>query len=135
MKAIRIHEIGGIEKLSYEDIPIPSPDSGQVLVKIHSIGLNFIDVYFRTGLYPSPLPFTPGMEAAGTVESVGKGPSKFKPGDRVAYAGFMGAYAEYAAVNSEQLVRIPDGIDFDIAAAVHDRRLDAIDAPGPGHDM
>jgi len=118
MKAIRVHEVGGIEKLVYEDMPIPSPGSGQVLVKIDSIGLNFIDVYFRTGLYPTPLPFTPGMEAAGTVEAVGKGAAKFKPGDRVAYAGHMGAYAEYAAVNSAQLVKIPDGVDFETAAAV-----------------
>ena len=118
MKAIRVHEVGGIEKLVYEDMPIPSPDSGQVLVKIDSIGLNFIDVYFRTGLYPTPLPFTPGMEAAGTVEAAGKGAEKFKPGDRVAYAGSMGAYAEYAAVNSAQLVKIPDGVDLETAAAV-----------------
>lgn len=117
MKAIRVHETGGPEKLLYEEIPAPSPGPGQVLVKIRSIGLNFIDVYFRTGLYKAALPFTPGMEAAGTVESVGESVTAVKPGDRVAYAGIIGAYAEYSLVNASQLVPLPDDIDFQSAAA------------------
>ena len=118
MKAIRVHETGGPEKLLYEDVPLPSPAPGQALVKIHSIGLNFIDVYFRTGLYKSALPFTPGMEAAGTVESIGEGVAVVMPGDRVAYAGAIGAYAEYSLVNASQLVALPDEVDFASAAAV-----------------
>jgi NADPH2:quinone reductase len=117
MKAIRVHETGGTEKLVYEDISIPSPDPGQALVKIHSIGLNFIDVYFRSGLYKSPLPFVPGMEAAGAVDAIGDGVTGLKPADRVAYAGIIGAYAEYALVPAEKLIRIPDGINFETAAA------------------
>jgi NADPH:quinone reductase len=118
MKTIRVHETGGPEKLSYEDLPVPEPGTGQALVKIHSIGLNFIDVYFRTGLYKSPLPFTPGMEAAGTVEAVGEHVTVVKPGDRVAYAGVIGAYAEYARINAQQLVPLPGDVDFSSAAAV-----------------
>ncbi len=118
MKAIRIHETGGTEKLVYEDIPLPSPKPGQALVKIHAIGLNYIDVYYRTGLYKSPLPFIPGMEAAGIVEAVGENATEVKPGDRVAYAGIIGAYADYALVKSAQLVQLPDGLDFQMAAAV-----------------
>jgi NADPH2:quinone reductase len=87
-------------------------------VKTYAIGLNFIDVYFRTGLYKSPLPFIPGMEAAGVVDSVGRDVTSVKPGDRVAYAGSIGAYAEYAAINPEQLVPLPPEIDFQTAAAV-----------------
>lgn len=117
MKAIRVHETGGIEKLHYEDIPAPQPDSDQVLVKIHSIGLNFIDIYFRSGLYQSPLPFVPGMEAAGTVDRTGENVTDLKRGDRVAYAGIIGAYAEHALVPAQQLIRIPDAIDFETAAA------------------
>ncbi len=118
MKVIRIYETGGTDKLVYEDEAVPSPEGGQALVKIRAIGVNFIDVYFRTGLYSSPLPFILGMEAAGTVEDVGKGVAEVKPGDRVAYAGTMGAYAEYALVNAERLVVLPAGVDFPTAAAV-----------------
>jgi NADPH:quinone reductase len=117
MKAVRVNKTGGSEKLSYEDIPLPSPGPGQALVRIHAIGLNFIDVYFRKGLYKAALPFTPGMEAAGIVDSVGDGVDAVKPGDRVAYAGIMGAYAEYAAVNSEQLVQLPENVDFQTGTA------------------
>ncbi len=117
MKAVRVHKTGGPEQLSFEDTPIPSIGQGQALIKVHAIGLNFIDVYFRTGLYKAALPFTPGMEAAGIVEAVGDGVTAVKPGDRVAYAGAMGAYAEYAAVNSEQLVKVPAAVDFETAAA------------------
>jgi NADPH2:quinone reductase len=118
MKAIRVYEIGGPDKMVYDDIPLPSPGTGQALVKIHSIGLNFIDVYFRTGLYKSALPFTPGMEASGTVESIGDGVTLVSPGNRVAYAGVIGAYAEYALVNASHLVALPGDVDFPSAAAV-----------------
>ena len=118
MKAIRVYETGGPEKLVFEDQPVPSPGAGQALVKIHSIGLNFIDVYFRTGLYKSSLPFTPGMEAAGIVEATGDNVTAVQPGERVAYAGVLGAYAEYALVNATQLVPLPGDVDFSSAAAV-----------------
>lgn len=117
MKAIRVHETGGAEKLVYEDVPVPAPDRGQARVKIHAIGLNFIDIYFRAGLYKTALPFIPGMEAAGTVDTVGENVTAVRPGDRVAYAGTMGAYAPYSLVPASQLVQIPDGIDYRTAAA------------------
>jgi NADPH2:quinone reductase len=118
MKAIRVFETGGPEKLAYEDVPVPSPGPGEALVKIQAIGLNFIDIYFRTGLYKSPLPFTPGQEAAGIVETVGEGVETVKPGDRVVYAGTMGAYAECAIVSASKLVKMPDQASFEISAAV-----------------
>ncbi len=118
MKAVRVHETGGLEKLVYEDVPVPSPGQGQARVKIHAIGLNFIDIYFRTGLYKSPLPFTPGQEAVGVVDAAGEGITVVKPGDRVAYAGTLGAYAEYSLVDASKLVRLPDGLSFENAAAV-----------------
>jgi NADPH:quinone reductase len=118
MKAVRMHEPGGVDKLKWEEAPVQSPGPGQALVKIHSIGLNFIDIYFRTGLYKAPMPFIPGMEAAGTIEAVGENVSNLKAGDRVAYAGVAGAYAEYAIVNSWQLARLPDKLDFNTAAAL-----------------
>ena len=118
MKAVCVHETGGPEKLIYQDMPAPLPGPGQALVKIHSIGLNFIDVYFRKGLYKSNLPFVPGMEAAGIVEGLGDGVSGIKQGDRVAYAGTIGSYAEYVSVDSEKLVRLPDSLNYESASAV-----------------
>ena len=118
MKVIRVHETGGPEKMIYEDMPVPTPGPNQALVKVDAIGLNFIDVYFRTGLYKSPMPFIPGMEAAGVVEAIGTDATSVKPGDRVAYAGSIGAYAEYATVAQDQLVALPDALDFNTAAAV-----------------
>jgi len=118
MKAVRVHETGGPEKLVYEEVPKPSPGPNQALVKIHAIGLNFIDIYYRTGLYKAPPPLIPGAEAAGVVEAVSDDMTIVKPGDRVAYAGPLGAYAEYAVVNAWQLVNIPDSIDYKTAAAV-----------------
>ncbi len=118
MKAIRVHEIGGPEKLIYEEVPVPSPGPGEARVKIEAIGLNFIDVYFRTGLYKAALPFIPGTEAAGIVDTVGEGVTSVKPGQRVAYAGVMGAYASHSVVNESQLVMLPAGIDFQTAAAI-----------------
>jgi NADPH:quinone reductase len=117
MKAIRVHETGGIDTLIFEDVPVPSPGPGQVLIKIQAIGLNFIDVYFRTGLYKTPLPFIPGTEASGIVANIGQGVTTVKLGDRIVYAGTLGSYAEYALVNSGQLVTLPEGLDFQAAAA------------------
>ncbi len=117
MKAIRVHEVGGPEKLRYEDVPVPQPGPGQARVKVHAIGLNYIDIYFRTGLYKAQLPMIPGMEAAGVVDAVGSEVTGIAPGDRVAYAMNMGAYAEYAPVNAWQLVKLPTGVDFNTGAA------------------
>ncbi len=119
-KAIRVHAIGGPEVLRWEEAEPGSPKDGQVLVRQKAVGLNFIDVYFRTGLYPSPsIPFVLGMEAAGVVEAVGPGVSELKVGDRVAYgAGAMGAYAEARLVPADKLLRIPEGIEDQTAAAM-----------------
>jgi NADPH:quinone reductase len=117
MKAIRVNRMGGPEALEYVDVDTPKPGSGQALVRLEAIGVNFIDVYHRTGLYKMPLPFTPGSEAAGVVEAVGEGVTRVRKGDRVAYAMVPGAYAEYAAVPEEKLVVLPDGVDAKLAAA------------------
>ena len=117
MKAIRVHAAGGPEQLVLEEVPRPVPAEGQALVRIEAAGVNYIDVYHRTGLYPQALPFTPGSEAAGVVEEVGPGVTTVRPGDRVAYAMVIGAYAEYAAVPAEKLVPLPDGVDARTAAA------------------
>lgn len=118
MKAIRVQSPGGQDVLKYEEVSDPKPGPGQVLVKLHAIGVNFIDVYHRTGLYKLPLPFTPGMEGSGVVESVGTDVTEVQLGDRVAYAMAVGAYAELAVVPSRQLVKIPATMDFSSAAAV-----------------
>jgi NADPH:quinone reductase len=117
MKAVFVNEFGGIEKLHYGEVPKPEPAAGQALVAIRASGVNFIDIYYRTGLYKAEPPVVLGMEGAGVVEAVGEGVSEFKAGDRVAYAMARGAYAEYAAVPARQLVKIPDGVDFQAAAA------------------
>ncbi|MFQ5846621.1 MAG: quinone oxidoreductase [Candidatus Methylomirabilales bacterium] len=119
MKAIRVHEYGGPEALTLEELPIPHPGSGQALVKIEAAGLNFIDVYHRTGLYPAPLPRLMGVEGAGVVEAVGPEVTEVRVGDRVAYASTAapGAYAEYALIPSARLVIIPPGVDARAAAA------------------
>jgi NADPH2:quinone reductase len=117
MKAIRVQTPGGPEVLQYEEIPDPVPAEGQALVRIEAVGVNFIDVYHRTGLYKVPLPFTLGQEAAGTIESVGPGVSGVAVGNRVAYAGVMGTYAEKAVVPAERLVKIPDGLSARDGAA------------------
>ncbi len=119
MKAIRIHQNGGPEVLRFDDVPAPEPQAGEAVVKLHARGLNFIDVYFRKGVYKAPqFPFTPGMEAAGMVTAVGANVNEVKVGDRVAYAMVMGAYAEYASVPSSKLVKLPEGIDFNQGAAI-----------------
>src|SRR5260370_36865593 len=117
MKAIQVRQCGSPEALEVVDIPKPAPGPKQALVRIEASGVNFIDVYFRTGLYKADLPFTPGMEAAGVVEAVGPDVTEVRPGDRVAYAMSRGSYAEYAVVPSWQLVRVPDGTDLNSAAA------------------
>ena len=119
MKAVRIHSYGGPEVLKYEDAPVPKPAKGEAVVKIAAIGLNFIDIYFRTGLYKPPqLPFIPGSEAAGTVTEVGEGVTEVKAGDGVAYAMALGAYAEFAVVPAWRLVKLPDHMDFKAGAAI-----------------
>ncbi|HEV7906427.1 MAG TPA: quinone oxidoreductase [Pyrinomonadaceae bacterium] len=117
MKAIRVEEYGGADKLLYEDAEQPAPKSGEALVRVEAVGVNYIDIYHRTGLYQLPLPFTPGSEAAGTVEAVGADVNDIQAGDRVAYAMALGAYAEYACVPAARLVKIPDGIETQTAAA------------------
>jgi NADPH2:quinone reductase len=117
MRAIQVQKTGGPEALTLVDLPIPSPKPNEAIVKISAVGVNFIDVYFREGRYPSPLPFTDGQEAAGTVSEVGAEVKSLKPGDRVAYTGVLGSYAEYAAVPADRLVKVPDGITDQQAAA------------------
>ena len=117
MKAIRVHSPGGPEALRYEDMPQPSPAAGQVLVKVDAAGVNYIDVYQRTGLYKVATPFTLGQEAAGVVRAVGPGVTDPKPGDRVAYTSILGAYAEYAVVPADRVVVLPDGVTTRQAAA------------------
>lgn len=118
MKAIRVHAPGGPEVLRFEDVPAPVPTEGQAVVRIEAVGVNFIDVYHRTGLYKVPsLPFTLGQEAAGTVEAVGPSVTGIAVGDRVAYTGVMGSYAEKAAVAADRLVRLPEGLSARDGAA------------------
>ncbi|MCZ6873086.1 MAG: quinone oxidoreductase [bacterium] len=117
MKAVRIHQFGGPEAMQYEDVPTPMPAEDQVLVKLAAAGLNYIDVYQRTGLYPNNLPYTLGLEASGSVVGVGPAVTAFKEGDRVAYTGVSGAYAEYSLVPSDRLVKMPDGVDVKTGAA------------------
>jgi NADPH2:quinone reductase len=117
MKAIHVNEPGGPENMQLVDVATPAPGPNQALIRIAASGVNFIDVYFRTGLYKAELPVTLGSEAAGTVEAVGPGVTLVAPGDRVAYAMVRGSYADYAVVAEKQLVKIPDTVDFEAAAA------------------
>jgi len=117
MKAIRAHASGGPEVMRVEDVPQPVPARGQALVRIEAAGINFIDVYQRKGAYQIPLPFTLGQEAAGTVVGVGADVGDLRAGDRVAYTGVQGAYAEYAAVPAERLVPLPEGVSTRQGAA------------------
>ena len=105
--AIRVHEAGGPDVLQWEEVEVGEPGPGQVRLRQHAVGLNYIDVYHRTGLYPQSLPFTPGTEGAGTVEAVGEGVG-LKVGDRVAYAGPIGGYAEERLIDDDRLVKLPD---------------------------
>jgi NADPH2:quinone reductase len=118
-KAIRIHTHGGPEVMRWEDVPTAEPGPGEALVRHAAVGLNYIDVYFRTGLYKTPLPAILGMEAAGTVAALGEGVSDLAVGDRVAYAtGPIGAYATERVIAADRLVKLPDGIDFQTAAGM-----------------
>ncbi len=117
--AIRIHQTGGPEVLCWEEVDVPAPAAGEATVRHQAVGLNFIDTYHRTGLYPLPLPAGIGLEGAGVVEAVGAGVSEVKVGDRVAYAGGpVGAYAEVRNIPAHRLLKLPDGIAFNTAAAM-----------------
>jgi NADPH2:quinone reductase len=116
--AIRIHEAGGPEVLKWEEVDVGDPGPGQVKIRQEAAGLNFIDVYHRTGLYPQELPFTPGVEGAGVVEAVGANVTNVKQGDRVAYAGPIGGYAEERLIDAERLVKLPDNISCEQAAGM-----------------
>jgi len=117
MRAIQVFQTGGPEVLTLVDAPIPTPKPNEALVEIKASGVNFIDVYFREGRYPAPLPFINGQEAAGIVKEVGAEASGVNVGDRVAYTSSLGSYAEYAAVPAARLVKIPDALSFEQAAA------------------
>jgi len=117
MQAIQVSQIGGPEVLMPAEVPAPTPKPNEALVQIKAAGVNFIDVYFREGRYPTPLPFVNGQEAAGVVTAVGSEVTTIKPGDRVAYTGAFGSYAEYAAVPASRLVKVPDELDFEQAAS------------------
>ncbi len=118
MKAVQIFEYGGPEVMQYREADVPQPKAGEALVRIKAVGVNFIDVYHRTGRYPGNLPFTPGMEGAGVVEAVGPEVTEVKPGDRVAYAMQPGSYGEYTIVPAAKLVPVPGNVDDQAAAAV-----------------
>jgi NADPH2:quinone reductase len=117
MKAIQISRTGGPEALELVDRPIPQPGPGQVRIRHEAIGVNFIDTYHRSGLYPVKLPSGLGQEGAGVIDVLGEGVDEFKPGDRVAYTGQMGAYAEFHLVPAARVVRLPDGVSAETAAA------------------
>jgi len=116
--AIRIHKTGGPEALQWEELDVGDPGPGQVRLRQEAAGLNFIDVYHRTGLYPQQVPFTPGVEGAGVVEAVGDGVANVKKGDRVAYAGPLGGYAEERLIDADRVVKLPDGVSTEQAAGM-----------------
>ncbi len=118
MKAIRVHETGGPDVLKVEEIGDPSPAAGELLIDVEAVGVNFIEIYFREGLYPMQRPFTPGAEAAGVVRQIGNGVTGFTVGDRVVSQNVKGAYAQRAVVPADKAVRIPDGVSTKAAAAV-----------------
>ena len=118
-RAVRVHKHGGPEALTYEDVDVPAPGPGQVRIRKHAVGLNFIDIYFRTGLYPAPgLPFIAGNEAAGEVVAVGPGVTDFKPGDRVGYYFNLGGYAGERIMPADKLVKLPDNITYEQGAVL-----------------
>ncbi len=118
MRAIRIHQTGGPEVLSLEEVELPKPDKSEVRIRQHAVGVNFMDVYHRTGFYPMTLPFTPGGEGAGEVAEVGPGVKEFEPGDRVAYAGSLGGYAEERNIETRFLIKLPRAISYETGAAM-----------------
>ena len=115
--AIRVHEIGGPEALKWEEVEVGDPGSGEIRIRQEAAGLNFIDIYHRTGLYPQPLPFTPGVEGAGVVDAIGPDVTTLKIGDRVAYGGPVGGYAEVRLIDAAKVVKLPDDISSEQAAA------------------
>jgi NADPH2:quinone reductase len=117
MKAIRIHNPGEPEVLTYEEVPTPQPGPGEARVKLAAAGVNFIDVYQRKGLYQLNLPFIGGQEGSGVVDAVGEGVTEVKPGDKVAYTSVQGSYAEYVIVPVARLIPVPDGVSLEDAAA------------------
>ncbi len=118
-KAIRIHANGGPEVMKWEDIPTPDPGPNEALIKQEAVGLNYIDVYFRTGLYKAPsMPLIIGQEGAGVVTAIGSGVTDVAVGDRVAYAGSLGGYATHRVIPADRLVKLPDAIDFNTGAAM-----------------
>ena len=125
MRAIQIQQTGGVEVLEQVDLEVPTPGAGQVLVRVRASGVNFIDTYFREGRYPSPLPLVLGEEAAGVVETVGERVTGFAVGDRVAWTGTRGTYAEFALAPAADLLNIPEGLSFELAAAVLTQGLTA----------
>src|SRR5215470_15289124 len=118
--AVRVHKTGGPEVLTYEDIPSPTPGPGQIKIKNHASGINFIDTYFRSGLYPSPvgMPFVAGNEGAGEVTAVGPGVTDIKVGDRIGYVVALGAYAAERNMPADRAVKLPDSITYEQAAAM-----------------
>ena len=116
--AIRVHETGGPEVLKWEEVKVGDPGPGQVRLRQEAVGLNYIDIYHRTGLYPQPLPFIPGVEGAGVVEAVGADVTGLKAGDRVAYSGPIGGYAEERLIPADKLVKLPDSISTEQAGAM-----------------
>jgi len=117
MKAIQVLQPGGPDALTLADLPVPQPKPNEALIKVAASGVNFIDVYFREGRYPAPLPFVDGQEGAGVVTQAGSEVKSLKPGDRVAWTGVLGGYAEYAVVPEDRLIKIPHGVDDQQAAA------------------
>jgi NADPH2:quinone reductase len=118
-RAIRFHQAGGPEVLRWEEVEVPAPQPNEATVRHHAVGLNFVDIYYRTGLYPAPLPSGIGVEGAGVVTAVGSAVSELKPGDRVAYAGGpLGAYSEVRNIPADRLVRLPESISFETGAAM-----------------
>jgi len=139
MKAIRMEKYGDADVMKLtDDAPKPAPAAGQVLVKIHAAGVNYVDTYQRRGLYPVTLPYIPGLEAAGNVEALGKGTEGLSPGDRVAYTGHPGSYSEYTVIEADRLIKLPDALTFEQGASVPLQGmtahylLHAFRKPGPG---
>lgn len=118
MKSIRIHETGGADRLLLEDLPDPEPGPGELLVRVRAAGVNFIDIYHRSGLYQRPLPYTPGSEGAGEVIAAGRDVTAFKRGDRIASESLRGSYAELAIVAADRAVALPDGVSEEVAASL-----------------
>ena len=125
MRAIRIHEFGGPEVLRFDEVPLPEPGAGEARVRLEAAGVNFVDIYYRTGSYKGQLPLTLGQEGAGVVEAVGPGVTEVQAGDRVVYSNAQGSYATHQVVPAWKLVRIPEGISTEAAAAVHLQGLTA----------